>query len=198
MFNTELPQDSVMNYEEVFCTLDSVSCSRHKILITNDTFAGAFLKAINYYPELCERKIRVQYGSIKTSMAALPRIFSILYKRDNRTYRIIINRNTKQLIYDAPFDACVGVMGHELAHILDYSTKSGCRLTWIGVRYLGKNYRRKMERQTDLVTIERGLGWELYNFANFIKYEADIDEKYRNYKLDMYMNPEEIFEIINR
>ena len=91
----------------------------------------------------------------------------------------------------------VGIMGHELAHILDYSSKSGWQTVWMGVRYLGKKYRRKVERQIDSVTIARGLGWQLYHYAYFVIHEAAIDDAYRQYKLDMYMKPEEIFEIIS-
>ena len=160
--------------------------------------AVAFRKAMTFYPQLCDKKIRIQYGKISTSMAAYPQIISVFRKRDNRTYKVILTNNPQQLIYDASFDAWVGVMGHELAHVLDYTSKSGFQLAWTGVRYLGKNYRRKMERQTDMVTIERGLGWQLYSFKYFVAHEADISDRYRRYKLDVYMKPEEIYEIIIR
>ena len=201
LFFQPLPQDSpvvVLEYEMVVSSLDSVSCSRHKIAIDHDTMVVAFLKALTFYPELCDKKIRLKYGRISTSMAAYPQIISVFRKRDNRTYKVVLTKNPQQLIYDAPFDACVGVMGHELAHVLDYIDKTGFQLAWTGVRYLGKNYRRNMERRTDMVTIERGLGWQIYSFKYFVAHEADISEKYRKYKLDMYMKPEEIFEIISR
>ncbi len=176
------------------------ACPSQVVAITNDTLAVAFRKAMTHYPELCDRNIRVQYGHIKTSMAAQPRIWSTFRKRNKRKYKVIINSDPQKaqarLIYAAPFDARVGVMGHELAHILDYSTKSGWQMVWTGVRYLGKNYRRKMERQTDSVAIVRGFGWQLYRYAYFVIYEAAIDNAYREYKSDMYMKPEEIYEMI--
>ena len=196
-----IPENEILHYETVILLLDSGSCHRHSILITNDTLIGAFRKALTLYPELCDLKIRVQYGNIKTSMAAQPRILSVFNKRDNRTYKVVINKNPQkeqtQLLYAAPFNAGVGIMGHELAHILDYSFKSGWQLTWTGIRYLGKNYRRTMERQTDSVTIARGLGWQLYHFAYFVMNDANIDDAYRQHKSDFYMKPEEIFEIIS-
>ena len=70
-------------------------------------------------------------------------------------------------------------------------------MAWTGIRYLGKGYRRKIERQTDSVAIIRGFGWQLYHYAYFVIHDAVIDETYRQYKMDMYMKPEEIFEIIN-
>ena len=195
-----IPEDKILHYETVIFSLDSGLCSRHVISITNDTLIGAFRKALVLYPELCDLKIRLRYGNIKTSMAAQPRIISVFSRRDKRTYKVIINKNQQkeqtQLLNAVPFNASVGIMGHELAHILDYSSKSGWQLTWTGVRYLGKNYRRTMERQTDSVTIARGLGWQLYHFAYFLTNEAEISDAYRLYKLDTYMKPEEILEII--
>ena len=181
-------------------TFDPIECPLHEIMIGNDTLTAAFRLAAAYYTELCDRKIRLQYGSAKTSMAARPTVWSVFRKRDHRRYKIIVNKDSKsdgaRLIYAAPFDARVGVMGHELAHVLDYSTRSGWQIMWMGVRYLGKNYRRKMERQTDSVAIVRGFGPQLYRYAYFVIYEADVDDAYRKYKSDMYMKPEEIDEMI--
>ncbi|MDR1153619.1 MAG: hypothetical protein LBL04_02820 [Bacteroidales bacterium] len=196
----DIPADKILHYGEVILSLDAASCPRHEIAIDNDTLAAAFRIAMTYYPELCGRKIQVQYGCIKTSMAAQPRMGSVFRKRDKRTYRVLINRNLQKaqarLVYAAPFDARVGVMGHELAHILDYSSKSGWQMVWTGIRYLGKKYRRTMERQTDSVAITRGFGWQLYHYAYFVIHEAVIDDAYRRYKLDMYLKPEEILEIV--
>ncbi len=196
----DIPSEKLLLYNDVAFSLDTSTCPLHKISIANDTLVVAFRKAMTHYPELCSRKISVQYGCIKTSMAAQPRVWSVFRKRDKRKYKVIINKKVQtdqaRLVYAAPFDARVGVMGHELAHILDYSTKSGWQVLWTGIRYLGKKYRRTMERETDSVTITRGLGWQLYHYAYFVIYEAQIDDAYRDYKLDMYLKPEEIYEMI--
>ena len=193
-----IPREKIMYFEEAVLLLDSTTNCLYRVNIGNDTLAAAFRIALNFFPELCHQKIRLQYGSIKTSMAAQPRIWSIFVNRSNRTYKIIINKNPEkeqtQLLYAAPFNAKVGIMGHELTHILDYSTKSGCKLTWTGVRYMGKKYRRELEKQTDSITIARGLGWQLYHFSYFLTQYPDINEEYRQYKLDTYMKPEEILE----
>ena len=196
-----IPEDRMLRYDAIVFSPDTISCPLHGFAITNDTLVVAFRKAMIHYPELCNRKIQVRYGNIKTSMAAQPHIWSIFCKRSKRSFKVIINKDLQKaqtrLIYAAPFNAHVGIMGHELAHILDYSTKSGWQTAWTGVRYLGKKYRRKMERQTDSVTIARGLGWQLYHYAYFVIHESAIDDAYRQFKLDVYMKPEEIFEIIS-
>ncbi|MDR2585225.1 MAG: hypothetical protein LBC84_03255 [Prevotellaceae bacterium] len=180
--------------------LASKSLVGQKILITNDSLIVAFHTAMSYYPELQGQKIRLQYGRITTSMAAHPRILSIFNKRNHRTYKIVVNKNLKkaqaQLVYDAPFDAQVGIMGHELAHIVDYTHQSGFGLIRTGIGYLSKKYRRKLEYKTDSVAISRGLGPQIHRFATYVLNEADISPKYRAYKLMVYMKPEEIEERI--
>ncbi len=197
-----IPAGKQLRYETMVASLDTAACPSHTIAITSDMLVVAFSYAATHYPELCGREISLQYGSIKTSMAAQPRVWSLFRKRDKRRYRVVINKDIKsaqtQLLYAAPFDACVGVMGHELAHLLDYSGKSGWQMIWTGIRYLGRNYRRKMEHQTDSIAIVRGFGWQLYRYAFFVVHEAEINDNYRNYKLDIYMKPEEILEMVEK
>lgn len=196
-----IPEDKSLRYEDAIKDRNWDECPLHRILISNDTLAVAYFEALTHYPELCGQSISLQYGSIRTSMAAQPKIWSVFRKRDHRKYRIIVNKKQHKpqarLIYGASFDARVGVMGHELAHILDYSEKSGWQLIWTGVRYLGKKHRRVIEYQTDSLTVARGLGWQLYAYAYYVIHEAEIDEEYRNYKLEYYMKPEEIYEKLN-
>ena len=195
-----ISQENIMRFEDISVSLDTSSFCLYSISINNDTLSVAFRKALVFYPELCGQKIRLQYGRSNTSMSARPRIWSVFVRRDNRTYKVIVNNNPQkaqtQLLYSVPFNASVGIMGHELAHILDYKSKSGWQIIWTGIRYSGKRYRRTIEQQTDMTTIERGLGWQLYHFSYFLIHHADIDDKYREYKLDIYMRPEEILELI--
>ena len=123
-----IPEDKILYYEVVVLSLDTADvCLSHEIAVTDDILAVAFRKAMTHYPELCDRKIQLRYGRIKTSMAAYPRIWSVFRKSDKRTYKVVVNNNPRkaqaQLIYVAPF---------------------------------------------------------------FVVYEAEINEAYRRYKLDIY------------
>ena len=134
-------------------------------------------------------------------MAAIPRPLSLLFrKRTNRTYHIIINKREKSdpaiLVHTAPFNAQVGIFGHELAHILDYKEKSNCRMIGFAIGYLNREKRRQTERKTDSLTIAHGLGWQLYHFTDFVFNEADINPKYRMYKARFYMKPEVMYQMI--
>ncbi len=189
-----------LQYEQVRIFVDTTLCPLHETYVSNDSLTVAFYYATMFFPELCANQIHLKYGSIKTSMAAQPRIWSIFRKREKRKYKIVVNKNSQsaqaKLLHAAPFDALIGVMGHEMSHVLDYSKKSGWQVAWFGIRYLGKNYRRKVERQTDSIAIMRGFGEQLYRYSFFVVREADVSEKYRQYKLDFYMKPEEIYEMM--
>ncbi|MDR1666388.1 MAG: hypothetical protein LBS03_01655 [Bacteroidales bacterium] len=188
-------------YGEAKKGMDTAACPAHTTDISEDSLVVAFFTAANYYPELCGVNIRLRYGAVKTSMAARPSVGSMFRKRSKRTYFLIVNRRAKspqaQLLHEIPFNASVGLMGHELAHVLDYSNRSGWQILCIGIRYLGKNYRRRMERQTDATAISKGLGQPLYDYARYVIHRSAVGEKYRRYKLTYYMTPEEIRNALN-
>jgi hypothetical protein len=180
------------------------SIPQEKILYSNvegDTLEMAFRTALEYYPELSDVKIRIKYGRIKTSMAAIPRPLSFFFhKRSHRVYTLIINKKEKKdaarLVHTAPFDAQVGLLGHELAHILDYTQKSNCQMVGFAIKYLNKEKRRQTEWKTDSLTVAHGLGWQLYRFSDFVMNQADISPKYRKYKTKYYMSPEALYEMV--
>ena len=71
-------------------------------------------------------------------------------------------------------------------------------MTWWGLRYLNKKNRVKIERATDLETIEHGLGWQLYDFTNFVMQSPATTKDYKIFKQRFYLHPEEIKEIIRK
>ena len=171
--------------------------------VTDNSIERAYLKALCFYPELKDVKIRIKYGRIKTSMAAIPKPSSLLFrKRTNRTYTIIINKKEKsdpaRLVNMAPFNAQVGLFGHELAHILDYKEKSNCQMVGFAISYLNQKKRKQTEWKTDSITVAHGLGWQLYHFTHFVFNEADINPKYRKYKTKYYMKPEALYQMVLR
>ena len=111
---------------------------------------------------------------------------------------MIINKSPEDNLgfgfFEIPFDAQVGFFGHELAHITDYMDKSNIKMVLFGLKYsLNK---RKVERYTDMTTIEHGLGQQLYNLNKFIRDNPDINRKYLEYKNSNYLTPAEIMDIM--
>lgn len=155
------------------------------------------LVALAYYPELRDTKIRFVYHDTKTTLAARPRLLSLFRGREKRTYTIFIDKNVKGregiLFEDFPFNAQVGGLGHEYAHIIDYSKRSGLNVLWLGIKYLfSKKARAKLEHKVDKIAIERGLGWQALAWEEHVLHNSEASKKYKTYKKRLYLSAEEI------
>jgi hypothetical protein len=184
-------------FELIECYKDDV-CS--KITIP-DEYEAACLLALAYYPELKNEHIEFVYGKGAYSMAARPVPMSLFKSRKKRKYRIFINTESKNkglLLNQVGFNAQVGIVGHELAHILYYSQKSSARIILDGILYSNKKFRAKFEKDTDKVAIDRGLGWQLHDFSNCTQTHEAVPEEYKIYKKAVYMCPQTIEEYIEK
>jgi hypothetical protein len=118
----------------------------------------AFYAAIAYYPMLSDVPVKVKQRDIKTTMQCRPRWDFFLRKKDKRHYKILVNNkveNNEGVLFEhLPFNARVGVFGHELAHVLDYSEKSNWQIIRFGVEYLNDENRRIIENRIDQLAIE--------------------------------------------
>ena len=158
------------------------------------------LIALSYYPELLNEHIRFKYSEINGT-AQTTVTFGSIFKKINKQYIIFINdsiKNTGLLLSDAPFDAQVAVLGHELAHVTDFKTRSFFDMIWWGLSYLVVKQRTKIEIRTDKSTIRHGLGWPLYYWADFVLNHSGANERYKRIRETKYMQPNEIVEYINK
>lgn len=163
-------------------------------------FELAIAVALSYYPELADSKIKFKYQKINTTLNARPTLTSLLFsKREDRIYILRINNSTKDSIIDVsdvPFNAKIGLFAHEFSHFADYSKKSMFGVMGRGISYASKKSKASFEKEIDLKTIQRGLGYQLYDWSNFVLYDSKADLKYKEFKKSTYMTPEEILEII--
>ena len=71
---------------------------------------------------------------------------------------------------DLSLNALVGWIGHEFAHLIDYSSMNNRELLgFIAAYVFDKREMRKTERQADKETIKRGLGIQLLDGVAFLK-----------------------------
>lgn len=163
----------------------------------NKTFVEEFLEptliALSYFPELKDVHLIFRYSSEATTMAARPVPITVL---GNTKYQILINNQTDfqgVSLCDVPFNAQIGVIAHELSHIADYESHNFWGISGIMFRYLDCKRKPLFEKEIDKATIERGLGWQLYDWAVYSMYDNDkSSEDYKSFKRKTYMNPEEI------
>ncbi|MEI7596538.1 MAG: hypothetical protein WCK02_12375 [Bacteroidota bacterium] len=157
-------------------------------------------EAISFYPELTNTEIKFVFANIKTTMAARPNVLSLLFNK--RKYNIFINNMKSNkfgiLFNDVPEKAQIGLIAHELAHILDYEHKSLMKIIKTGILYLSRKHRSKYEKETDIETIKHGAGWHLFEYTLFILNSKIVSDKYRLFIKRYYLQPDEIKSLIDQ
>lgn len=153
------------------------------------------LIALSQYPELKDVKIIFKRKKLKTTMAAKPTNISAFKRKGKRTYLIHLNdypEDVKIPFDSATFNAQVGVIGHELAHIAYYENTSSWKIIGLAFKYINKNFRTDFEKDTDRRAIKHNLGWQLYAFKLHVRDYPHAPAEYRAYKAKIYLSAEEI------
>ena len=162
-------------------------------------YIAEFSIALSYFPELRNTRIVVRKKNIRTTLSARPAFGSCFKKKENRTYYITIDtlHNKKHgLFEDLHTIARVGVIGHELSHISEYSKRGFFGMIGYGIAY--GICRRRIEHRTDRITIEHRMGWQLHDYA-VIAFNPDVTgKKFVRYKKRYYYTPEELLELIKK
>lgn len=172
------------------------------------------LIALSHYPELKYTRITFEKTRSFIPLVSRPRTLSTFRNKKRWHYKIIISDGGEfcyndVLLKNVPFNAQIGIIGHELAHTLYYQDKSWTDMLAIGLNYINPKYRAKFEKDTDRRAIIHGFGWQLYEYANYTRglpkmteyHVAWIDRYYFNgenvlrymkqcgtYKLDGYID----------
>ena len=102
------------------------------------------------------------------------------------------------LLKNLPFNAQVAIIGHELAHAVEYETFNSYQLSAVGLLYFLGSFRASMEKGTDRRTIEHGLGWQLLEYAEHVRQVSGSNKKQIDFMDKFYMNPEEIKKLIDQ
>ncbi len=158
------------------------------------------LIALSYYPELEDVQIEFKKKNIKTTMSSIPKNDFFLRKKKNRIYHINVDTTTHNnkglLLEDVPLNAQIGVIAHELGHVVDYESKSAVGILLTGLSYLIPPFRKKLEQKVDEITIAHGLGYQVKEFSDYVLNQADVNEKYREYKRKYYYKPTQLTQLI--
>jgi len=192
-------------------TMDSVSLSQKcdslrsvygmqtKILYKNDV---PFYVALSYFPELKGLHIIVKESGIKTTLNVRPSIGSLLFrKRCKRTYIIRVNKQTGDSIISfskLPFNAKIGILGHEFNHIVDYNKRNLGGILKRLISYSSAKTKAEYEKTIDSMTIKKGLGWQLYDWSYYVLYTSNAKQKYKTFKQNIYLKPEDILQLMRK
>jgi hypothetical protein len=134
------------------------------------------LMALSHYPELKRTPIDFIVEDADFPLQSQPSITTLLIPFTVRKYNIIISARSvleyeKILLGKIPFQGQIGVIGHELSHVVDYESTETFEVVKIGVQYLlSSTFRVAFERKTDLLTIDHGLGCELLEWREYYEH----------------------------
>lgn len=137
------------------------------------------LLALKHYPELRETKINFIVDDVSIPLSSRPHWSSMLRSAKNRTYQVIIDNELEGsrealLLKNQPFNAQIGIIGHELSHTVYYLGRSFFGIVGNALCQF-TNCRIKFERATDRRLIDYGLGWQRFDHATFVRSRISQD-----------------------
>lgn len=162
------------------------------------------LTALSHYPELKYTSIRFVFTrKLKNSvMAARPVISTLLGKREQRIYEILISpvfklKNSIEPIHQISGDVLIGWIGHELGHIMDYERRTLWGVARFGLLYwLSSTYVRKAERVADTFAVNSGMAPYILATKAFILGHSGLSSRYKNKIKQLYLSPDDIVELV--
>ena len=169
-------------------------------------FAAAAAIAYSAYPQLKDVNIDMILTQEGAPMESSFNIWSLFGPRKSRQYRILLNdaQNTffdPILLRALPFDAQVGILAHELGHVVYYHKLNLFQIGKWGLRYLRSDeFAATHERTTDLMPVYHGLGSQIYQYAHYVRNDPSCKSFYEAEKGFMdkyYMTDRELSELID-
>jgi hypothetical protein len=161
------------------------------------------LTALSYFPELKDVYIIFKIKKAYTPLSTKPTFTGVFKRKDHRTYIITISNQTidtlKPLLFqNLTFEQQVGVIGHELSHVVDFNSKNFPQTICLGIGHISKQYLDKMEFNTDRICIQHGLGKYLLAYSMHVRETMHVhnwrgvdyvNKGNGNGKYERYMNP---------
>jgi len=170
-------------------------------------FETAAAIAYSAFPQLKDVQIDLILTQDGAPMESTVSIWSLFGPRHAREYHILLNNAENSyfdpiLLRSLPFDAQVGILAHELGHIVYYEELNVLQFGKWGLKYLQDDqFRAAHERSTDMMPVYYGLGSQIYQYAYYVRYDPSCKEFYAQGKDFMdtyYLTDEELLEAIQK
>lgn len=158
------------------------------------------LIALIFFSKLQHNKITFRIKHTYTPLSCRPTLISVLRNNKHRTYLITISDTTDKMLSpilfkNLPFNAQVGVIGHEISHAFDFSQKNTLELIRIGLGNLSQKFLDRFEYRTDSICIAHGLGYQLLSWSVYVRKVLmnenwdGADSIHQMMTRERYMNP---------
>ena len=137
-------------------------------------FALSTLIALSYFPELADTHIRFVFKNAYSPLRTKPDTWGIWRKGSKRSYTVTISDSSQFklafiLLPFMGFNARIGVIGHELSHVADFSAMNILQLAASGIGHISTRYIDRFEYRTDGICIAHGLGHQLMEWSKFVR-----------------------------
>ncbi len=211
-FSSSISQQPQKNFTPDSFTNDQITGLKKEIGQLKDypqQYEKQILIALSYYPELKNTPIYFRIRSKHTPLTTRSSWSGLLKPQAKRDYVITISDTTEEMLMPLlyrhlPFNAQVGVIGHELGHVNDFSTMSALEITKHAVRNISSKYVDHFEFRTDSICIAHGLGYQLLSWSSYVRQAMHrnnwdgADNIHKPMMRERYMNPSTIKERINQ
>lgn len=192
-FDTQLP--------EIYFTPLSEQFGKNKKIPA--AYRKSILIALSYYPELRNTLLRFRIKNRHSPLMTIPSFFSHFKNNAGRKFVIIISDKSNQMLEpvlfkNLNFNAQIGVIGHELAHVSDFSSYNFMQMIKHVISNLSKKYLDRFEFKTDSICIAHGLGYQLLAWSVQVRTKMNAgnwrgaDNGHNSQTRERYMNPETI------
>ena len=161
------------------------------------------LIALSFYPELANIPIKFQLRSIHSSGHTRVTWAGLFESPRNRHFVVVVSDSTEDMLMplifkNISFDAQIGLIGHELAHVVDGVRSSTFEILKHVIRSISAKYVDRAEAHTDATCIDHGLGYQLLAWSMTVRMKMNTvnwggpDYVHKNKERKRYMNPDEI------
>ena len=158
------------------------------------------LAALSYYPELKSTAILFRIKKRHTPLITRSTWMGLLQSKSKRHFVITISKKTESILQpilfsNLPFNAQIGVIGHELGHVTDFSAMNTFRIIRHAARNISSKYIDRFEFRTDSICIAHGLGYQLLDWSRYIRKTMHSenwdgpDYAHKQMSRERYMNP---------
>ncbi|MEI9809041.1 MAG: hypothetical protein WDO16_14935 [Bacteroidota bacterium] len=171
-------------------------------------FEKPILIALSYYPGL--KNTPIYFRTRKRHSIAVTRTTwsGFFASPGKRHYVITISDNTEEMLLPLLFSGLrfntqVGLIGHELGHVVQYSAMNTLQLIKYMAGNISAKYIDRFEYRADSACIAHGLGYQLLEWSSFVRKTMNTenwlgpDYAHRPKKRERYMNPGTILRRIN-
>jgi hypothetical protein len=170
-------------------------------------FEKQILIALSYYPELKNSPILFRIRKRHTGLNTRATWAGVFQSSRKRHFVITISDSTENalmpvLFKNLPFNAQVGVMGHELAHAVDFFHMTTRQIILHALKNVSAKYIDRFEFNTDAICIAHGLGYQLLEWSSYVRKKMNRetwrgpDYIHRPMTKERYMNPATILKRI--